>query len=163
VQVLSFPAAQRGRALEIAPPAGVNASGSAAGSKGAAMFSKGEAEAKAFAFDKVFQGNSSQAEVYDEISQLVQSALDGYKVGGCSAVEWHRVYCTSRASQVTVFAYGQTGSGKTYTMLGGERHDLQSEGMIPRAVKQIFNTAREGGEMKYVLAPKSLRLMSFYA
>jgi hypothetical protein len=52
------------------------------------------------------------------------------------------------ASQVTVFAYGQTGSGKTYTMLGGERHELQSEGMIPRAVKQIFNTAREGGEMK---------------
>ena len=35
-------------------------------------------------------------------------------------------------------------------MLGGERHDLQSEGMIPRAVKQIFNTARESGEMKYV-------------
>ena len=154
--MLSFPAAQRGRALEIAPPAGVNASGSAAGSKGAAMFSKGEAEAKAFAFDKVFQGNSSQAEVYDEISQLVQSALDGYKVGGggSSAAERNRVDCTSRGWQVTVFAYGQTGSGKTYTMLGGERHDLQSEGMIPRAVKQIFNTAREGGEMKYVFAPK---------
>jgi hypothetical protein len=33
-------------------------------------------------------------------------------------------------------------------MLGGERADASSEGMIPRAVKQIFNTAREGGEMK---------------
>ena len=53
--VLSFPATQRGRALEIAPPAGVNASGSAAGAKGAAMFAKGEGEAKSFAFDKVFQ------------------------------------------------------------------------------------------------------------
>jgi hypothetical protein len=61
-----------------------------------------------------------------------------------------------------VFAYGQTGSGKTYTMLGGERHDLQSEGMIPRAVKQIFNTAREGGEMKCVLASfrKKLNMLS---
>jgi hypothetical protein len=38
-------------------------------------------------------------------------------------------------------------------MLGGERHDVQSEGMIPRAVKQIFNTAREGGEMKCVIFP----------
>jgi hypothetical protein len=35
-------------------------------------------------------------------------------------------------------------------MLGGERADANSEGMIPRAVKQIFNTAREGGEMKCV-------------
>ena len=42
-------------------------------------------------------------------------------------------------------------------MLGGERHDVQSEGMIPRAVKQIFNTAREGGEMKCdIFPPKTL-------
>ena len=44
------------------------------------MFSKAEGEAKSFAFDKVFQSCSSQAEVYEDISQLVQSALDGYKV-----------------------------------------------------------------------------------
>jgi hypothetical protein len=44
------------------------------------MFSKAEGEAKSFAFDKVFQSCSSQAEVYEEISQLVQSAMDGYKV-----------------------------------------------------------------------------------
>jgi hypothetical protein len=48
-------------------------------------------------------------------------------------------------------------------MLGGERHDLQSEGMIPRAVKQIFNTAREGGEMKYVFPPKMIALESLAA
>nr|KAG5699218.1 hypothetical protein BaRGS_012739 [Batillaria attramentaria] len=74
-----------------------------------------------FAFDRVFQPECSQAEVFEEISQLVQSALDGYNV--------------------CIFAYGQTGSGKTYTMEGEK--DPEKMGMIPRAVQQIFMTAAE--------------------
>lgn len=69
----------------------------------------------AFSFDRVFGPNTQNADVFEEISQLVQSALDGYNV--------------------CIFCYGQTGSGKTYTM-------SSEDGMIPRAVHQIYDTAK---------------------
>ncbi|KAF5942733.1 hypothetical protein HYC85_020375 [Camellia sinensis] len=72
-----------------------------------------------FTFDKVFMPDASQEDVFVEISQLVQSALDGYKV--------------------CIFAYGQTGSGKTYTMMGRPGNPFQ-KGLIPRSLEQIFQT-----------------------
>ncbi|KAK3062771.1 hypothetical protein LTS18_003400 [Coniosporium uncinatum] len=68
-----------------------------------------------FSFDRVFGPSSQNGEIFEEISQLVQSALDGYNV--------------------CIFCYGQTGSGKTHTM-------SSADGMIPLAVKQIYDTAR---------------------
>jgi kinesin family protein C1 len=79
----------------------------------------GRAESHEFKVDRVFPPVTTQAEVFSEISQLVQSALDGYKV--------------------CVFAYGQTGSGKTHTMIGGKDEDTM--GIIPRSVAQIFKAA----------------------
>uniref|UniRef100_A0A7N0UX87 Kinesin-like protein n=1 Tax=Kalanchoe fedtschenkoi TaxID=63787 RepID=A0A7N0UX87_KALFE len=76
-------------------------------------------QSMSFTFDKVFTPDVSQEDVFVEISQLVQSALDGYKV--------------------CIFAYGQTGSGKTYTMMGRPgNHD--QKGLIPRSLEQIFRT-----------------------
>lgn len=68
-----------------------------------------------FSFDRVFSPKSTNADIFDEINQLVQSALDGYNV--------------------CIFCYGQTGSGKTFTM-------SSPDGMIPRATRQIYDTAK---------------------
>ncbi|XP_075042555.1 kinesin-like protein KIFC1 isoform X2 [Mixophyes fleayi] len=76
-----------------------------------------------FNFDCVFPPSTSQAAIFEEISLLVQSALDGYPV--------------------CIFAYGQTGSGKTYTMEGPDNVSTDTIGMIPRAIRQIFSSAEE--------------------
>ena len=60
-------------------------------------------------FDHVFGQSTSQERVYHEVSDLIQSALDGYRV--------------------CIFSYGQTGSGKTWTM-SGERLG-SNRGIIP--------------------------------
>lgn len=66
-----------------------------------------------FKFDKIFDQNDDNYIVFNEVGQLVQSALDGYNV--------------------CIFAYGQTGSGKTFTMLN------QKDGIIPLTITHIFN------------------------
>lgn len=69
-----------------------------------------------FEFDRVFTPQIHNEEIFGEIAQLVQSALDGYNV--------------------CIFCYGQTGSGKTYTM-------SSPDGMIPRATKMIYDTVNK--------------------
>jgi kinesin family member C1 len=72
-------------------------------------------ESHGFTFDKVFNPSTSQENVFEEVSEFVQSALDGYNV--------------------CLFSYGQTGSGKTHTMQGSG--DGAMRGIIPRAIQQV--------------------------
>ena len=55
------------------------------------------------------------AQVFGAVSELVQSALDGY--------------------HVCLFSYGQTGAGKTHTMQGSDA--MENRGIIPRAVEKV--------------------------
>ncbi|KAK2502150.1 hypothetical protein MC885_001874 [Smutsia gigantea] len=74
---------------------------------------------KPYAFDQVFQSNTSQEQVYNDCAKkIVKDVLEGYNG--------------------TIFAYGQTSSGKTHTM-EGKLHDPEGMGIIPRIVQDIFN------------------------
>ena len=76
-----------------------------------------KAAGQSFAFDSVLPMRATQDHVYDGISELLQSSLDGYRV--------------------CVFSYGQTGSGKTHTMTGCPGN----EGVIPRSVRHILKNS----------------------
>eukprot|EP00286_Rhodomonas_abbreviata_P022937 CAMPEP_0181314302 /NCGR_PEP_ID=MMETSP1101-20121128/14740_1 /TAXON_ID=46948 /ORGANISM="Rhodomonas abbreviata, Strain Caron Lab Isolate" /LENGTH=416 /DNA_ID=CAMNT_0023421375 /DNA_START=97 /DNA_END=1344 /DNA_ORIENTATION=+ len=73
-------------------------------------------------FDKVFNGASTQEEIFGSLKNLIEPALSGYKS--------------------TIFAYGQTGSGKTHTMLGengGLSICATKMGLIPRCSRFLFS------------------------
>lgn len=81
-----------------------------------------------FEFEKVFSPQSTQAEVFDEVQDLVLSVLDGFNV--------------------CIFAYGQTGSGKTFTMEGPK----ENPGVNTRALEKLFaDVASKQGEWDYGL------------
>ncbi|KAK9909075.1 hypothetical protein WJX75_006832 [Coccomyxa subellipsoidea] len=93
------------------------ASALALSADGASVRLFAEGKDQGFTFDRVFGPQSTQAQVFQEVSELVQSALDGFKV--------------------CLFSYGQTGAGKTHTMQGSKGPDAQ--GIIPRAILKILD------------------------
>ena len=70
-----------------------------------------------FQFNRIFKQEDTQEEVFEEVSPLIQSSLDGFNIN--------------------IFAYGQTGSGKTFTM-EGDLSSPEKYGIVPRAVDRIF-------------------------
>ncbi|KAJ1569266.1 hypothetical protein HK405_007551 [Cladochytrium tenue] len=81
---------------------------------------------RSFTFDEVFPPNSHQEEVYRKcIAPLVARFVDGYNS--------------------TTLAYGQTGSGKTWSMgtiLGNEALPSEQQGIVPRAINDVFSRLR---------------------
>ncbi|KAK4983650.1 tubulin-dependent ATPase kip3 [Elasticomyces elasticus] len=78
-----------------------------------------------FAFDKVFDENTTQGDVYEATTKnLLDSVLDGYNA--------------------TVFAYGATGCGKTHTITG----TAQAPGIIFLTMQEMFERIGEMQEEK---------------
>jgi len=127
-----------------------------------------------FVFDSVLDQGATQQDVFDEVSSMVESVLDGYRA--------------------CIFAYGQTGSGKTHTMEGppwslcpsssaaavattqhpdalqdeGDTHGTHStgrvlsddRGIIPRSVELLFDEcrAREASGWEYTIQVSYLEI-----
>lgn len=77
-----------------------------------------------FEFDRVFNPNCDQEDVYEEVEPFVRAVMGG--------------------TRVCVFAYGQTGSGKSYTMEGPE----ENRGVNFHALKSILEFAKGNSEHK---------------
>nr|CAB3486087.1 unnamed protein product [Digitaria exilis] len=88
-------------------------------------------KSKQHIYDRVFDANTTQEEVFEDTKYLVQSAVDGYNV--------------------CIFAYGQTGSGKTFTIYGSDNNP----GLTPRATSELFRVIKRDGN-KYSFSLKGV-------
>ncbi|KAI1133231.1 P-loop containing nucleoside triphosphate hydrolase protein [Nemania abortiva] len=94
---------------------------------------------KHYNFDRVFEAQETNEDVWFEIGQFVQSFVEG--------------------RQVTIFCYGQTATGKTYTMSNSDHainEDgdpiLTNEGIMPRSKALIFEEADRRREKGWSVA-----------
>ena len=82
-----------------------------------------------FAFDRIFDSNSTQREIFDEVgSSVIDSVMNGYNG--------------------TMMAYGQTSSGKSFTM-SGVLEDNELKGIIPRIVEKIYLIIASNDSVEY--------------
>ena len=89
---------------------------------------------KSFEFERIFLPSSTQ-EVFDDVSGLIQSCMDGFSV--------------------CMFAYGQTGSGKTFTMEG----TAECRGVNPRSMQLLFERITQSQkEFSYTVSMSMLEI-----
>nr|CAB3259114.1 kinesin-like protein KIF6 [Phallusia mammillata] len=89
-------------------------------------FINNKRETYTFAFQKTFDQQVKQDDVFEHVAQgVVDNVLSGYNG--------------------TIFAYGQTGSGKTFTITGGVEK-YADRGIIPRALSYIYAKYEEDKE-----------------
>ncbi|CAF0800873.1 unnamed protein product [Rotaria sp. Silwood1] len=96
---------------------------------------------RTFKYDFVFGPKTLQEELYrTSVEPMLNNVFDGYNV--------------------TIFAYGQTGSGKTYTMSGGNILSIGEKdyGIIPRAVKTIFDTVQNRHDCRITISASYLEI-----
>ncbi|OIW13554.1 hypothetical protein TanjilG_29295 [Lupinus angustifolius] len=87
------------------------------------IFKDEKDEESMFSFDRVFYEKSEQADVYQFLAlPIVRDAAN--------------------AINGTIITYGQTGAGKTYSMEGPGilECDEQKKGLLPRVVKELFDS-----------------------
>ncbi|XP_066154773.1 chromosome-associated kinesin KIF4A isoform X2 [Euwallacea fornicatus] len=89
---------------------------------------------KAFTFNYVLGADSPQEELYDRcVAPLLKNLFQGFNV--------------------TIFAYGQTGSGKTHSMgTAFSETDTPNMGVIPRAVREIFNYIKDQFSVDFTMS-----------
>jgi len=89
---------------------------------------------KAFTYDYALPGDASNETTYNQaVAGMIPRLFEGYNI--------------------TVLAYGQTGSGKTHSMGTAYKKDAQPEleGVIPRAVRDIFTEVAAKTDTTYVV------------
>ena len=99
-----------------------------------------ESSGHSYAVDAVLSPDASQADVYAHASGLVDAVMQGYNA--------------------TILAYGQTGAGKTHSVMGVLGGDDNELGLLPRAVRQLFESivADDSGAAEFAVSCSYLEI-----
>lgn len=80
---------------------------------------------KEYKFDKIYNQETTQNEVFQDTKDLIQLVLDG--------------------QNVSIFAYGQKGSGKTHTIYGSD----EEPGLTLNVIRHLFECINRDNLMNY--------------